>query len=347
MLKYTRLIFFLLVLAASLPMPVQIAQTADDLESYTYRLTQSIPGYELWTAPPSERVFKDSAVPTAAGSEVKVYAAQNEFEPFQVVVKPGASGNVAISMDAFGSGIEGEIYQVRYVDIDQVSDNLGRTGPYPDPLWPLENGATVGLVAGENTAFWFSLFVPPGTASGDYSTQVHIGGASIPVHLHVFAFAIPEELHVASQMNFSYQAILSKYSVPGTGDEYWDYVDAIKQYFIDHRLTPSSILWPGGLTGGGTFAEPFIDYDCSSRTFSDPYGIWGFEDLAQRYIAGTGTLDGQFITPFNAGSGFSTFMAAGFEHNDSSVDQRPNTFCGQTRNSSDWLQNPNSPYNQA
>ncbi len=323
------------------------AVAAGDLEVYTFKLTQSTSAYTFWTTPPSERVFKDSPVPQASGAEIKVYAARNEFEPFQVVVKPAASGNVTVSIDDFGSGVSAEIYQVRYVNITQPSDSLGRSGPYPDPLWPLPNGASVNLAAGANTAFWFSLSVPPGAASRDYTAQVHIGGVSLPVRLHVFNFAIPDQLHVASQMNFSYQAILSKYSVPGTGAEYWKYVEAIKQFFIDHRLTPSGILWPGGLTGGGTFADPFIDYDCGSHTFSDPYGIWGFEDLAQRYIDGSGLLGGQFSLPFNGGTGFSAFMAASFADNDPSIDQRPAAFCGQTRQASDWLQNPTSPYNQA
>ncbi len=341
---------FLCLLALGLilgqPFPPKEARAADT-ETYTYRLTQSTAAYQFWTTPPSERVFKDAAVPTASGAEVKVYAARNEFEPFQVVVKPTASGNVTVSIDAFGSGITAEIYQVKYVNITQVSDSLGRTGPYPDPLWPLAGGATVTLTANENTAFWLSVFVPPGTAAGDYTTTVRIGGIAIPVRLHVFNFAIPDQLHVASQMNFSYQAILSKYSVPGTGAEYWMYADKIKQYFIDHRLTPSSVLWPGGLTGGGTFANPFIDYNCGPHTLSDPYGIWGFAQPAQRYLAGTGLLGGQFSQPFNGGTGFSTFMAAGFADNDPSWDQRPASFCGQTRTASDWLQNPTSAYNTA
>ena len=312
-----------------------------------YKLTQSTAAYQLWTTPPSVRVFKDASVPAATGSEVKVYAAQNEFEPFQVVVKPAASGNVAVSIDSFGSGITAELYQVKYVNITQVSDSLGRTGPYPDPLWPIANGATVALTADENTAFWFSVFVPPGTPSGDYTTNVHIGAITMPVRLHVFNFAIPDQLHVASQMNFSYQTILSKYSVAGTGSDYWTYVDKIKQYFIDHRLTPSSMLWSGGLTAGGTFAQPFIDYNCATHTFTDNDGIWGFELLAQRYLAGTGLLNGQFTTPFNGGVGFNTFMAASFANNDSSLDQRPSPFCGITRSASDWLQNPTSAYNQA
>lgn len=346
--RRVRVFLWLLALGLMLGQSFRLKEVqAADTENYTYRLTQSSPAYQFWTTPPSERVFKDAAVPTATGTEVKVYAARNEFEPFQVVVKPASSGTVTVSIDGFGGGITAEIYQVKYVNISQVTDSLGRTGPYPDPLWPLANGATVTLTANENTAFWFSLFVPPGTAAGDYTTNVRFGGVAIPVRLHVFNFAIPNQLHVASQMNFSYQAILGKYSVPGTGAEYWMYVDKIKQYFIDHRLTPSSVLWPGGLTGGGSFANPFIDYDCGSHTLSDPYGIWGFEQLAQRYLAGTGLLGGQFTQPFNGGTGFSTFTAAGFAHNDPSADQRPSTFCGQTRSATDWLQNPTSAYNTA
>jgi len=316
-------------------------------ELYTFRLTQSTAAYQFWTTPPSERVFRDTAVPTASGSEVKVYAAKNEFEPFQVIVRPAASGNITVSIDGFQpAGITAEIYQVKYVNITQVSDSLGRTGPYPDPLWPIANGASVAVTANQNTAFWISVSVPSSAPAGDYTANVIIGGVSIPVRLHVFNFAIPDELHVASQMNFSHQDILSKYGVSGTGNEYWSYVDKIKQYFIDHRLTPSGVLWSGGLTGGGTFAQPYIDYDCATRTFTDNDGIWGFEDPAERYLDGVGLMGGQFTTPFNGGVGFSTFMAAGFDHNDPSQDQRPSSFCGQTRASSDWLNNPNSAYNQ-
>jgi hypothetical protein len=262
-----------------------------------------------------------------------------------VVVKHAASGNVIVSVDTFGGGIAAEIYQVKYVDIAQTSDSLGRTGPYPDPLWPLENGASAALTAGQNTAFWFSISVPAGAASGDYLSQVHIGGIAIPVRLHVFNFAVPDQLHVASQMNFSYETILQKYSVAGTDGEYWYYVDRIKQFFIDHRLTPSGVLWPGGLTGGGTFADPFISY-CPTHHFNDTDGIWGFVDLAQRYLSGSGLLQGQFSVPFNGGTGFSTFMVATMADNDSSIDQRPSPFCGINRSASDWLQNPTSPYNK-
>jgi hypothetical protein len=314
-------------------------------EVYTHKLSQSTASYDFWTTPPSEHVFKDSPLPSAVGAEIKVYIAQNEFEPFQVVVKPASSGDVTVSFSGFGGDITTEIFQVRYVNLTQTTDYLGNTGLNPDPLWPLEDGATVAVTAGENTAFWFSVFVPESTTPGDYTADVTIGGIDIPVRLHVFDFAIPDELHVKSQMNFSYQTILERYGVTGVNDEYWFYIDKIKQYMIDHRLTPKSVLWSGGLTTNG--AAPFIDYDCNG-TFTDNYGIWGFEQPADRYLAGSGLMSGKYTTPFNQGTGFPSFMAATFQNNDASVDQRPSTFCGLTRSSSDWYTpgDPNTPYNQ-
>ncbi len=332
----------LMVLAIS---PTPNIYADPNQESYTYKLTQSTAAYQFWTTPPSERVFKNDAVPTDTSSGIKVYAAKNEFEPFQVVVKPTSSGNVTVSMGNFGGGITTEIYQVKYVYISQATDSLGRTGYYPDPLWPLANGASVSLTANENTAFWVSVSVPKTAPAGDYTTNVQIGGVNIPVTLHVFNFAIPDTLHVKSQMNFSHQTILTAYSVTGTGTNYWMYVDKMKQFFIDHRLTPKSALWSGGLTSSG--GAPYIDYDCNG-TFTDDDDIWGFEEPAARYLDGTGLMQGQFGIPFNDGTGYPSFMAATFQNNDASADQRPATFCSQTRSSSDWYtgNNPNSPYNQ-
>jgi len=317
---------------------------AADSEIYTHELSQSTAAFEFWTAPPSTKVFRDTRVPGVAEPEVKVYVAGNEFEPFQIVVKPASSGGVVISFSGFGGGIITEIHQVEYVDLTQTTDYLGRTGLNPDPLLPIVSGATIRVTANQNTAFWFSVYAPKTTPPGDYLAHVTIGGVAIPVRLHVFDFAIPDEAHLKSQMNYSHQQIMDRYGVTGFGDNYWTYVDKIKQYLIDHRLTPKGVLWPGGLAGAG--AAPFIDYDCSG-TFSDPYGIWGFVEPSERYLDGTGLMSGQFAAPFNGGTGFPSFMAATFINNDASADQRPSTFCSLTRSSSDWYTagNPSTPYN--
>jgi len=318
----------------------------ETVEDYTYRLDFSGAADVFWTTPPSERVFKDAELPSDTGLDVRVYAARNEFEPFQVVVQPSASKTVDVGVGDFGSGITAELFQVKYVPVAQATDSLGRTGDYPDPLWPLENGASVSLNAGENTAFWVSLFVSKSAPAGDHDGTVTIGDVEVPVKLHVFDFAIPEELHVKSQMNFGHNAVLNKYGVSGTGDEYWMYVDMMKQFFIDHRLTSKSPLWSGGLTSR---AAPYIDYDCETATLSDPHGIWGFVEPAKRYLDGSGAMKGEFTEPFNDGTGYPSFMAATFRNNDASDDQRPDPFCGISRDSGDWYaaDNPNTAYNRA
>jgi hypothetical protein len=312
------------------------AETAD-WQTFSHRLSQSTGAYQFWTTPPSEHVFKNSPVPAEVNSEVRVYAAQNEFEPFQVVVKPSASGAVTVSMDSFGAGITAEIYQVQYVNITQPTDYSSSTGEYPDPLWPLNNPASVNLTAGENTSFWFNIFVPKGTPSGDYTANVSIAGVSLPVRLHVFNFALPDETHVQSQMNFSYQTILTRYGVSNIeGSEYWDTIQRINQMMIDHRLTSANPLWPGGVTSSG--GGPFIHYDCNGN-LTDTDGIWGFESPAANYLKGNNLRN--LV-------GFPSFMAATFRNNDASEDQRPNSFCGQSRTSADWVSPAasSSPYNQ-
>jgi len=316
-----------------------------DVENYTYQLTLSSGDDAIWTTLPSERVFKDDSVPELTGDSIRVYSAKNEFEPFQIIITPNVSKNVTVDISDFGSGIVVQLHQVQYVEITQATDALGKTGHYPDPLWPLEKGASVNIEANENTAFWVTVHVPNTTPAGDYTADFQIDSISIPISLHVFNFAIPDEIHTKSQMNFSHNTILDKYGVSGFGSEYWIYVDKIKQYFMDHRLTPKSVLWSGGLTSSG--GKYYIDYDCAG-TLTDNEGIWGFESPAARYLDGTGLMEGTFDTIFNDGTGFPSFMAATFQNNDASADQRPLDFCGEVKSNADWYTaaDPESAYNQ-
>ncbi len=309
------------------------AMFSQEIENYSYKLNQSNQQFTFWTTLPCEKVFKDSPVPTEIGSEIKVYAAKNEFEPFQIIVRSVSADNINVQFTGF-AGIDVEFYQVGYVNITETTDNLGRIGFNPDPLIPFENNTNISVAANENTAIWVSLFISPQVVAGDYSGAIVINSVSIPVSLHVFNFAISEEPHVKSQMNFSHNAVLEKYGVSGYGSEYWMYVDKMKQYFIDHRLTPKSALWSGGLTTGG--AAPYITYDCNGN-FTDNDGIWGVEYPADRYLNGNG---------FNNGVGFPSFMAATFKNNNAAADQRPDVFCDITRTANDWLQSINTPYNQ-
>lgn len=310
-------------------------------ENYTYQLSSSTNDISLWTTTPANKVLKTEDVPDESGSSIKVYAAKNEFEPFILVINPSESVDLKVDIGTFSSNINTELNIVKYTYLDEATDALGATGYFPDALEPVELGETISLTADENTVLWFTVEVDENTTGAkDYAANITLGDIEVPVTLHVFDFNISDDLHVKSQMNFSHSSIISKYGVSGTGDNYWKYVDLIKQYFIDHRLTPKAVLWSGGLTTSG--AEPYIDYDCSG-TLTDNDGIWGFEAPAERYLNGTGTMNGQFSSTFNDGTGFPSFMCATFKTNDPSTDQRPDTFCEESR-SGTWS-NASSTYN--
>jgi len=61
-------------------------------------------------------------------------------------------------------------------------------------------------------------------------------------------------------------------------------------------------------------------------------------------LNGKGKLGGKFSELFNGGAGFPSFMCATFKTNDPSADQRPETFCGESRGGV-WSQ-AGSAYNQ-
>lgn len=304
------------------PAPVISASSQPSVEpaesvAFTYKLTQSTAGYPFWTTPPSEKVFKDTPVPTATAAEVKVYAARNEFEPFQVVVKPTASGSTTVSIGSFTSGVSVEIFQVKYVNVATSTDYLGRSGANPDPLWPLSNSASVALTANENTAFWFNVFVERTVAPGDYTTNVTIAGINIPVRLHVFNFTLPDEVHIDSYLDIDFNTIYTKYAATSPDANRLTYRDKINQFMIDHRVTPRRPMPPGGLTSSG--AVPYINYTCATNTFSDPWGVDGFVYPANRYLNGLN---------FNEGTGFPTWGAAWYKQGAAASSEQRSALCG-------------------
>lgn len=335
-----------LILLGIIAIPIQVT----GLETFTHKLTQSTSSYDFWTTLPSERVLKTDATPVNMGTRISVYSAKNEFEPFLLVVKPTTTSTASVTIGDFGTGISTDLYQVKYVNITTASDSQGATGLYPDPLWPIQNGESVTITAGENTTFWCSIKVADSVPAGDYTTSITVNGVDIPVQLHVFDFAIPGDLHVKSQMNLAFNTLIAKYSIPSPGTpaesaQYWAFVDKVKQFFIDHRLTPKATLWPGSLTYNGVNPSP--DYDCLN-TITDNNGIFGFELPAERYLGGTGLMDSNFSDPFNDGNGFPIFLAASYTNNDPSQDQRPDELCSISRTASDGPVDTNmtTTYNQ-
>ncbi|MBI2569361.1 MAG: DUF4091 domain-containing protein [Candidatus Schekmanbacteria bacterium] len=280
-------------------------------------------GLAIWTAPSTEKILPAMAAPVAS-APLRIAAARGEFEPFQLVLRSALGGDVIVSASAF-AGASGtipapRIARVDYVPISSVGDQYDRLGLWPDPLWPLDDNAVVTLPAGSNQPLWFTLRVPWDAPAGEYAATVTIGAAVVPVTLEVWDFALPRQIHLASEWGFDWSQVVELYR--GTISDsvepcYWDVVDALKQQLIDHRLIPKGVAWPAGLNYPGG-----VEYDCAGHLEPDAWGAWDFATLAGRYVNG--------LDNFNGGVGFPTFLALGPTSN-WPPDSLPYAFCGEAR----------------
>ncbi|RPI31003.1 MAG: hypothetical protein EHM70_12530, partial [Chloroflexota bacterium] len=246
----------------------------------------------IWAAPPVEKILKTQAAPSVS-APLRIQAAKGEFEPFQLVVRSPIARSVNVSISDFvpsggGAAIPASmvtLHRVDYVPITQLSDAFGRLGDWPDPLYPLAIGSPVAFPATGNQPLWFTVEVPAGAAAGVYQAAVTIGAATIPVELEVWAFSLPNEIHLQGEWGFGWSSIVEAYkgTIGGSVQAcYWGLVDSLYEDFADHRLTPKGVGWPAGLNYPGG-----VEYDCATGALSpDSDGDWDFHTLAQKYLQG-------------------------------------------------------------
>lgn len=270
-------------------------------------------GAVVWTTATMDKVLREAAPPDLEGAAIELRAAKGEFEPFQIAVRADADAVVRATLGAFsgpGTIAPGSLHRVDYVKIAAPSDpGAIVSGWMPDPLVPIGFGDDVAAPGGQNQPLWFTVEVPRDAAAGDYTATltVEVGGAAqdIPVRLHVFDFALPQEIGFDGQWNGSFEAL--------GGGESLEKVQALKDFFHQHRLVPSSVAWPAGLNYDGGIA-----YDCASGAFLAEDNAYDFSQLGPKYIDGVG---------WN-GVGFPSFMIMDFVDN---ATPRPQQFCGVDR----------------
>lgn len=277
------------------------------------RALPSPPGALVWTTTTMDKVLREAAPPTEPDTAIRLRAARNEHEPFQVVLRADATATATLDLAPFAgpsAALTATLHRVEYVTIAAPSDpGAIPSGQIPDPLRPIPFGAAESLPAAQNQPYWITVHVPADAAPGDYHADltVTVDGAAqvIPVELHVFDFALPAAIGFDGNWNTSFQAL--------GGGESLERVEFLKDFFFDHRLVPSSVAWPAGLNYDGGIA-----YDCASGTFLEEPGPYDFSQLGPKYIEGVG---------WN-GVGFPSFQVMDFVDN---ATPRPQTFCGVDR----------------
>ena len=157
------------------------------VQDYTHPLAAGGEALDLSWCEPDCRVPRSPlSVTMKEPAPIAIAAPRNDFESFQVVVRPkGDLANLAAHASDLigpdGAVIPKENIQVRwgyYHRVDIPTDNTCARGWYVDALVPIsvgrsgEIGAPLTVAAGENQPIFVTVHVPLGIAKGDYTGTV-------------------------------------------------------------------------------------------------------------------------------------------------------------------------------
>ncbi len=213
-----------------------------------------------------------------------IFAARNEFESFQVVVKapnaPVRALRASFSVPLTGPGgavipsRNVTVYREGYYNVTTPSDLEGAVGRWPDPLIPAvdpllgqtRNAFPVDVPVGENRTLWVDIQVPIDAAAGVYRGNLKLTAEDmsmdIPVELKVLNFTLPSTTTLKSSYGFT-PGMECKLGTPNCETDLSARARA-KQLFVrsalDNRITTARAHATNLRTGSTTGIQEFRTY---------------------------------------------------------------------------------------
>ena len=224
------------------------------------------PKLQLWLQDATTKVFRSDAVePGPTDPTVRIALARNEYEPFQVVLRPKTAGlrgvRVEFSDLVSRNGSIGRKHltfrPVAYLKIWPEATMsrgkvVGKPGYWPDGLVPFDSFDAKHQL---NYPMWVTLYCPPDTPPGRYrgSMVVKGGGLSdvrLALHVTVWGFTLPRTPRLTNHflMNNVYNSVESSMEV----------FKGMYRQAAEHRGSPSR-LFPGlkcGIRNGEVWIDP-------------------------------------------------------------------------------------------
>jgi len=216
----------------------------------------------IWPVDVHVKVLRDAQPPEDIQLPLVVKAAQNEYESAQVAVRTAREiKRLTIRASEFRNPENGAILPaesvrmrfVGYIPLKANTPNAERIRVAAAPCEipdPLLDETEISLAAETSQPIWVTFWIPPGTVPGVYHGELAIvadgNQAKIPVELHVFPFALPDERHLFVTNWFSPGNIAKAHQVEIWSDAYWDILAKYAQNMGQHRqnvvLTPWTLI---------------------------------------------------------------------------------------------------------
>ncbi len=229
----------------------------------------------VWWCESGWKVGRERAVPDkprGKAEPVSVCAARGEFEPVQVVLRPETDGELlAVAVSPLrqrwskAAPVAVRIAEVAYVEVKHPTDETCQPGWYPDPLPPLK--LPLALRAGRNQPLWVTIQVAREAEAGDYHGELRLrtslGEVRVPLRVHVYDFALPEETHLKSALGLSKHSINQYHGLGQMGDKEAVYEKYLEN-FAEHRISPYSFYEYSPMdirfVGDGTKKHAQVDF---------------------------------------------------------------------------------------
>ena len=261
---------------------------------FTVVRPSAAPELVWWTTHALDKVRPHDSEPAQPERVVRIHAARNEFEPFQVILR--AEANDIDDVDVDVTDLERSdgallpkkhisVYAERYIDLKTPSAVDGSTGEWPDPLVPRvdsyahekRNAFPFKLLKGRNQPVWVDVYVPKATAPGLYQGRVQILAAgkpqlSIPLQIEVWNFELPSTSSLITTYGFSgISAVRQHYGKYTRDSQIRDLTRIYRKAALLHRVSVrgGSTVPPAFSRTGGKVQINWKDYDTESGPFMD------------------------------------------------------------------------------
>jgi hypothetical protein len=227
-----------------------------------------------WVSDSLIKIKPQDSAPHEAHKSAYLYAGRNEFEPFQIILRPEAEDVWGADVDcsdllSSGGGLISHdhitFYLEEFVNLTQPSSTEGGTGLWPDPLVPRvdryanerRNAFPFTVLRGHAQPLWVEVFVPPETRPGEYSGAARVTrkGAvevTVPIHLRVWAFVLPSTSSLKSSFGLNGTTALKQH--------YGSYTRDADLYALT-RLYAKAALMHRISVHGGSMSPPKYRYE--------------------------------------------------------------------------------------
>ncbi len=211
---------------------------------------------DIWVPTNIEKVLKDQDFPDKRDTSINMYAAKNEYEGTQVIIKADSSGlkNVKVNItdlkhengsDSIGSNCI-KTYKEHYIHVTEPTTRELKAGWYPDALIPLTS--TFEIEPSQNQGIWISVKVPKGQAAGLYSGKVEVTSGDksvdIPVEFNVWDFELPDESSTKTAFAIWFRQVADYYGLEYETKEYWEMQEKYYWFQNEYGVAPQDLPIP-------------------------------------------------------------------------------------------------------